>query len=111
MLRRTKVSFNLYSGRYKEDWIPDVQLVKVSGDSTDRSVHFLWRGEKQWLALSTDNDYGDGCWLVVKTDYTKKFEKWLDKNLDGYDSLESMFTTGLDEVIPVTYEIDFVVAD
>jgi hypothetical protein len=74
-------------------FIPDVELVSVSGDDRDMGVHFLWRGNKQWLAMSKDNPYGDNCWLVVETDYTEDFQEWLDEELSGYDSLESMFET------------------
>lgn len=91
-------------------YIPDVELVKVVGDSKTRSVYFRWCGITQWLEMSTDNQYGDNFWLVVKTDYTPDFEDWLDENLGGYDSLETMFSTGLEDVIPETYSVEFEVA-
>ena len=88
-------------------WIPDVKMIKVVGDRTDRQVWFSWRGKPQWLSMTTDNEYGDGYWLVNDTEYTEDFEEWLDEELDGYDSLESMFSTGLLEVLPDTYNIEF----
>ena len=89
------------------EFIPDVKVVKVQGDYTERYVIFMWRGTEQWLKMSKDNEYHDNCWLVVETKYTDEFEEWLDKNLEGYDSLESMFSTGLDVAIPETYLVEF----
>lgn len=91
----------------KNEFIPDVKLVKVQGDYTERSVWFLWRGTEQWLKMSKDNEYGDNFWLVVDTKYTDDFQEFLDEELDGYDSLESMFSTGIDDVIPETYSVKF----
>lgn len=92
-------------------YIPDVQLLKVTGNDRDRGVYFLWRGKEQWLAMSKDNAYEDGFWCVVKTDYTEEFDEWLDENLGGYDSLESMFSTGIGDIIPDDYSVEFEVAE
>jgi len=89
----TKITNHTFYPNGENEFIPDVELISVSGDDRDMSVHFLWRGTKQWLAMSKDNHYGDGYWLVVKTDYSEEFEEWLDEELSGYDSLESMFET------------------
>jgi len=100
------MEYDLYSPERNFSAIPDLKLVKVSGDDRDRSVHFLWRGEAQWLAMSKDNPYDDNCWLVVKTDYTDEFQEFLDEELGGYDSLESTFE--LADLIPLDYELVFV---
>jgi hypothetical protein len=92
---------------YKDEdngWIPDVKLTKVEGDRTERRVWFLWRGTPQWLEMTTETD---GYWLVINTEYTDEFQEWLDEELDGYDSLESMFSTGLLELLPDTYSVEF----
>lgn len=86
-------------------FIPDVKLVKIEGDERTRGVWFLWRGAEQWLEMSKDNYYGDNSWLVTETSYTKDFENFLDEELEGYDSLESMFE--LSDIIPMQYEINF----
>jgi hypothetical protein len=86
-------------------FIPDVKLVKIEGDDRTRAVWFLWRGAEQWLEMSKDNYYGDNSWLVTETSYTKDFEEFLDEELEGYDSLESMFE--LSDIIPMQYEINF----
>lgn len=91
-----------------DGWIPDVKLTKVEGDRTERRVWFLWRGTPQWLEMSTAYD---GYWLVTDTEYTDEFDEWLDENLDDYDSLESMFSTGIDDVISETYSIEFKVGE
>jgi hypothetical protein len=88
-------------------FIPDVKLVKVEGDYTERFVWFLWRETEQWLKMSKDNSYGDNFWLVVETTYTDKFQEFLDEELSGYDSLETMFSTGINEVLPETYSVEF----
>jgi hypothetical protein len=49
----------------------------------------------------------DGFWLITRTEYTENFEEWLDEELDGYDSLESMFSTGLLDILPDTYSVEF----
>jgi hypothetical protein len=89
----TKITNHTFYPDGEQAFIPDVELVSVSGDDRDMGVHFLWRGTKQWLAMSKDNPYGDNAWLVVKTDYTENFEEFLDEELGGYDSLETMFGT------------------
>lgn len=99
------MNYDLYAPERNFTAIPDLKLVKITGDDRDRSIHFLWRGEAQWLAMSKDNPHGDNFWLVVKTDYTEDFEAWLDENLDGYDSLESTFE--LSDIIPTDYSIEF----
>lgn len=101
-----KVKHDFYADE-PNGWIPDVQLVKVQGDYTERFVWFLWRGTEQWLKMSKDNEYGDNFWLVVDTNYTETFDEWLDENLSGYDSLESMFSTGIEISIPETYLVEF----
>ena len=53
------MKYDLYAPEHNLSPVPDLQLVKVSGDNRDRSVHFLWRGTKQWLAMSKDNYYDD----------------------------------------------------
>jgi hypothetical protein len=83
-------------------YIPDVKLTKIAGDERDVSAYFTWRDKPQWLAMSKDNHYGDNCWLVVKTDYTEDFQEWLDEELGGYDSLETMFASAIPDT---TYEI------
>ena len=88
-----------------DGWIPDVKMTKVEGDFSERRVWFLWRGTPQWLEMTTDSD--DGYWWIHKTKYTDEFQEWLYENLDGYDSLESMFSSGLVDVIPETYSIEF----
>jgi hypothetical protein len=103
------MKYDLYAPERNFTAIPDLELVKISGDDRDRSVHFLWRGTKQWLAMSKDNHYGDNEWLVVKTDYTEDFENFLDEELGGYDSLESTFE--LSDIIPLTYDITFEVGE
>ena len=105
MSMMTKMKYDLYSPDLNLSPIPDLKLVKVSGDDRDRSVHFLWRGEAQWLAMSKDNYYGDNCWLVVKTDYTPEFQEFLDDELGGYDSLESTFE--LEHIFSPNREIEF----
>ena len=102
------MKYDLYAPERNFVAIPDLELVKVSGDDKDRSVHFLWRGTKQWLAMSRDNHYGDNCWLVVKTDYTEEFQEFLDEELGGYDSLEDTFE--LSDLINTNYTIDFEVS-
>jgi len=87
-------------------YLPDIELVKVSGDFTDRSVWFLWRGIEQFAFMTKDNEYGDYCWLVTRTEYTDEFQEEIDTYLDGYDSLETMFDS-LDEFIPENYELTF----
>jgi hypothetical protein len=91
----------------ENEFIPDVKLVKVEGNYTERSVWFLWRGTEQWLKMSKDNEYGDNFWLVVDTNYTNDFQEFLYEELGGYDSLETMFSTGIDDVIPETYSVEF----
>lgn len=98
------MKYNLYADE-NTDFIPNVELAKVLGDSRDRSIHFLWNGTKQWLAMSKDNGYNDNAWLVTETDYTEEFQAWLDENLENYDSLESMFE--LEKLIQDRYEIKF----
>ena len=90
---------------YKDDndWIPDVQLLKVEGDRTERRVWFLWREKPQWLEMTTEQD---GYWLVTDTKYTDEFYDWLEENIIDYDSLESMFSTGLLDLLPDTYSIE-----
>ena len=102
----TKMKYDLYSPDLNLSPIPDLKLVMVAGDDRDRSVHFLWRGEAQWLAMSKDNQYEDNCWLVVNTDYTDEFQEYLDEELSGYDSLESTFE--LSDLTPFDYELHFV---
>jgi hypothetical protein len=87
------------------NFIPDVKLVKVSGDSTDRTVEFLWRGVAQTVYMSRENEYGDGEWTVTYGNYTEEFDNWLDENLENYDSLEFMFD--LQDIIPTEYELEF----
>ena len=99
------MKYDLYAPEHNLSPVPDLQLVKVSGDDRDRGVHFLWRGTKQWLAMSKDNYYGDNEWLVVKTDYTDDFQDFLDEELGGYDSLESTFE--LSDLFPSHREIEF----
>jgi hypothetical protein len=82
----------------EQAFIPDVELVSVSGDDREMSVHFLWRGTKQWLSMSKDNEYNDNSWLVIETDYSEEFEDFLDSELSSYDSLEVMF--GTMEILP-----------
>ena len=89
----TKITKHTFYPNGENGFIPDVRLVSVSGDDRDMGVHFLWAGTRQWLAMSKDNPYGDNQWLVVKTDYTPEFQEWLDEELSGYDSLETMFGT------------------
>ena len=100
-----KIEYDLYAPERRFSAIPDLKLVKVSGDDRDRSIHFLWRGTKQWLAMSKDNYYGDGYWLVVKTDYTDDFQDFLDEELGGYDSLESTFE--LSDLFPTQVALEF----
>jgi len=102
------MKYNLYANE-SNDFIPNVELVKVLGDSRDISIHFLWNGSKQWLAMSKDNYYNDNSWLVTETDYTEEFGTWLDENLENYDSLESMFE--LEKLIQDRYEIQFEVGE
>jgi len=99
------VEHDFYKDENETGWIHDVKLVKVEGDRTERRVWFLWRGEPQWLEMTTADD---GFWLIYNTKYTDEFQDWLDEELGGYDSLESMFSTGLDEVIPETYSVAFI---
>ena len=99
------MEYDLYSPERNFSAIPDLKLVKITGDDRDRSIHFLWRGDRQWLAMSKDNPYEDNCWLVVKTDYTEEFQEFLDEELSGYDSLESTFE--LSDIIPTEYSIEF----
>ncbi len=100
------MKYDLYAPEHNLSPVPDLQLVKVSGDNRDRSVHFLWRGTKQWLAMSKDNYYDDDGWLVVKTDYTEEFQEFLNEELDDYDSLELTFE--LADLFPITRrEIEF----
>ena len=86
-------------------FIPDVELLSISGDDRDMDVIFLWRGTEQWLAMSKDNQYGDNFWLITKTQYTSEFEQFLDEELGGYDSLENMFS-GFD-FINTSYKVEF----
>ena len=99
---------DFYADENETGWIPDVKMTKVEGDRTERRVWFLWQGKPQWLEMSTQYD---GFWLVSDTKYTEDFEEWLDENLDDYDSLESMFSTGLLDVIPDTYSVEFEVGE
>lgn len=96
---------DFYKDENETGWIPDVQLVKIEGDRTERRVWFLWRGTPQWLEMSTAYD---GYWLISDTKYTDEFQEWLDEELDGYDSLESMFSTGIEDVLPETYSVVFI---
>ena len=89
----TKITNHTFYPNGENANIPDVELVSVLGDDRDMSAHFLWRGTKQWLAMSKDNYYNDNSWLVVETDYSEEFQEWLDEELSGYDSLETMFGT------------------
>ena len=100
--------YDIYAPERNFTAVPDLQLVEVSGDDRDRSVHFLWQGKKQWLAMSRDNSYGDNCWLVIKTDYTEYFEEFLDEELGGYDSLESTFELSdlFDSHRHITFEVN-----
>jgi hypothetical protein len=91
----------------ENEYIPDIKLIKIEGNDIERSVWFTWRETEQWLKLSRENEYGDFSWLVVDTDYTDDFDEWLDEELEGYDSLESMFTTGVRDVIPEHYSVEF----
>jgi hypothetical protein len=100
---------DFYADENETGWIPDVKMTKVEGDRVERRVWFLWRGTPQWLEMTTDSD--DGYWWVHKTKYTDEFDAWLDENLDGYDSLESMFSSGLLDVIPETYSVEFEVGE
>lgn len=99
---------DFYKDENETGWIPDVKMTKVEGDRTERRVWFLWRGKPQWLEMTTQYD---GFWLISDTKYTDEFQEWLDENLDGYDSLESMFSTGLLDVIPDTYSVEFEVGE
>jgi hypothetical protein len=99
------MEYDLYSPERNFSAIPDLKLVKITGDDRDRSIHFTWRGDRQWLAMSKDNPNGDNYWLVVKTDYTEEFQEFLDEELSGYDSLESTFE--LSDIIPTEYSIEF----
>ena len=103
------MKYDLYAPERNFSAVPNLELVKVSGDDRDRSVYFLWQGTKQWLAMSKDNYLGDNCWLVVKTDYTEDFADFLDAELGGYDSLESTFE--LSDLFPTHREIEFEVKD
>ena len=98
------MTHDFYKDENETGWIPDVKMTKVEGDRTERRVWFLWRGKAQWLEMTTADD---GFWLITNTEYTEDFEEWLDENLDDYDSLESMFSTGLLEIIPDTYSVEF----
>lgn len=98
------MEYNLYKDS-TNDFIPDVELVRVEGDSITRRVWFLWRGTEQWLEMSKDNEFGDNEWLVVNTNYTNEFDEWLDENLENYDSLEFMFD--LSDIISKEYNITF----
>ena len=86
-------------------FIPDVEIKSVEdyADNQKRSVAFLWRGTKQWLELTNQDD---GHYLITDTEYTPDFEEWLDENLENYDSLESLF--GME--FPTTKQFYFVVA-
>ena len=90
----------------ENNFLPDIELVKVSGDFTDRSIWFLWRGTEQFAFMTTDSNYGDYWWIITRTEYTDEFQEFLDNELDGYDSLETMFDS-LDEFIPENYELIF----
>lgn len=98
------MEYNLYKDDL-DNFIPDVELVKVEGDAITRRVWFLWRGTEQWLEMSKDNQYGDFSWVIVDNTYTDEFDEWLNDNLENYDSLEFMFD--LSDVIPTEYEITF----
>jgi len=92
-MQPTKITNHTFYPNGENGFIPDVELISVVGDDRDMGVHFLWRGTKQWLAMSKDNYYNDNYWLVTETDYTEDFQEWLDEELSGYDSLETMFGT------------------
>jgi hypothetical protein len=100
---------DFYKDENETGWIPDVKMTKVEGDFSERRVWFLWRGTPQWLEMTTNSD--DGYWWIHKTEYTDEFQEWLYENLDGYDSLESMFSSGLVDVIPETYSVEFEVGE
>ena len=95
--------YNLY--KTTNNYVPDLELVKVEGTAIERDVWFLWRGTKQNLRMSRDNEYGDWEWMITHTEYTDEFDIWLDENLDLYDSLESTFE--LDDLIPTNYTFEF----
>jgi hypothetical protein len=90
----------------ENNFIPGIELVKVSGNFIDKSVWFLWQGTEQFAFMSKDNEYGDFHWLIKDTEYTDKFQEFLDDELGGYDSLETMFSS-LDKRIPENYELTF----
>ena len=96
-------NYDLYRGY--DDYVPDIELVRIEGDAIDRSVWFLWRGTEQWLKMSAVNAYDDGYWLIVETKYTDEFDEWLAENLSEYDSLENLFD--VDDIIPTRYNITF----
>ena len=87
-------------------FIPGIELVKVSGNFTDRSIWFLWQGTEQFAFMSKDNEYGDFQWFITRTEYTDEFQEFLDDELDVFNSLETMFDT-FDEFIPENYELTF----
>jgi len=90
----------------ENNFLPGIELVKVSGNFEDRSIWFIWQGIEQFAFMTKDNEYGDYQWLITRTEYTDEFQEFLDNELDGYDSLETMFDS-LDEFIPENYELTF----
>jgi hypothetical protein len=89
----------------ENSFIPDIELVKVSGNFTDRSVWFLWRKAEQFVFMTKDNEYDDSFWLITDTEYTKDFQDFLDEKLEDYDSLEAMFDSY--EFITENYKLTF----
>lgn len=70
-------------------FIPDVEVKIVDEyDEGKKSIWFFWRGVKQWVEMTIQDD---GFYLITDSEYTDEFQSWLDKNLENHDSLESMF--------------------
>ena len=70
-------------------FIPDVEVKIVDEyDEGKKSIWFFWRGVKQWVEMTIQDD---GFYLITDSEYTDEFQSWLDENLENHDSLESMF--------------------
>lgn len=69
--------------------VPEIKITKIENlDRITRSVWFEWRGVPQFAQMTWETN---GGWIIVSTNYTAEFGEWLDKNINDYDSLETLF--------------------
>lgn len=77
----------------KKTQFPGIELSKIVAEDEQMAVWFSWRGKPQWCYMELEDD---GHFLIWQTNYTERFQLWLDENLCDYDSLEATFVNEME---------------